>query len=212
MDPQSRAAKNTNTGNEELPQDEGTLSHLSSWNPFAHLALFFKLRRYPPSEAVLTPGISPISGRFVEGGSILFLPVQVQRTCPLPARKELYISYKDHITNKGSPCKALASNQTTQPQGHRKETKTDVVWTYLSFIRCGQNHLARHSERGKKTRQTEEVVGRHRQGMDRPEVRQVPGGSGEQRKMEETGCEVICGAPTTFVIKGQVKVMLNRTV
>ena len=30
----------------------------------------------------------------------------------------------------------------------------------LPFIRSGQNHLARHSERGKKTRQTEEEVGR----------------------------------------------------
>ena len=27
---------------------------------------------------------------------------------------------------------------------------------------------------------------------------QVPEGSGEQRKMEETGREVICGAPTTL--------------
>ena len=33
------------------------------------------------------------------------------------------------------------------------------------------NHLARHSERGKKTRQTEEEVGRQHQGMDRPGVR-----------------------------------------
>ena len=29
------------------------------------------------------------------------------------------------------------------------------------FIRSGQNHLAKHSERGKKTRQTEEEVGRN---------------------------------------------------
>ena len=29
-----------------------------------------------------------------------------------------------------------------------------MVWTCLPFIRSGQNHLARHSERGKKTRQT----------------------------------------------------------
>ena len=28
--------------------------------------------------------------------------------------------------------------------------------------------------------------------MDRPGVRQVPEGSGEQGKMEETGCEIIC--------------------
>ena len=32
--------------------------------------------------------------------------------------------------------------------------------------------------------------------MDRPGVRKVPEGSGEQGKMEETGCEIICGAPT----------------
>ena len=61
------------------------------------------------------------------------------------------------------------------------------MWeTYFPFIRSGQNHFARHGERGKKTRQTEEEVGRHHQGMDRPGVRQVPEDNGEQRKMEET--------------------------
>ena len=58
------------------------------------------------------------------------------------------------------------------------------------------------SERGKKTRQTEEEVGRQHQGMDCPGVRQVPEGSGEQGKIEETGCGVICGAPATLVVKG----------
>ena len=67
----------------------------------------------------------------------------------------------------------------------------------LPFVRSGQNHFAKHSERRKKTRQTEKEMERQRQGMDRPGVRQVPEGSGEQRKLEETGCEVICGAPTT---------------
>ena len=77
-----------------------------------------------------------------------------------------------------------------------------VVWSCLPFIRSGQNHLARHSERGRKTRQTEKEVGRQHQGMDRPGVRQVPGGSGEQKKKEETGCEIICGAPATLAVKG----------
>ena len=72
----------------------------------------------------------------------------------------------------------------------------------LPFIRSGQNHFARHSERGNKTRQIEEEVGRQHQGMYRPGVRQVPEGSGEQRKMEETGYEIICGAPTTLAVKG----------
>ena len=76
-----------------------------------------------------------------------------------------------------------------------------VLWSCLLFIRSGQNHLARHSDRWKKTRQTEEEVGRHL-GMERPGVRQVPEGSGEQGKMEETGCEIICGGQSTLAVKG----------
>ena len=45
-------------------------------------------------------------------------------------------------------------------------------------------------------------MGRQHQGMDRPGVRQVPEGIGEQGKMEKTGCEIICGAPTTLEVKG----------
>ena len=75
------------------------------------------------------------------------------------------------------------------------------------FIRSGQNHLARHSERGKKTRWTKEEVGRQHQGMDRPGVQQVPEGSGEQGKMEKTGCKIICGAPTTLAVRGLMMMM-----
>ena len=55
---------------------------------------------------------------------------------------------------------------------------------------------------GKKTRQTEEEVGRQHQGMDRSGVRQAQDGSGEQGKIENTACEIICGGPTTLVVKG----------
>ena len=75
------------------------------------------------------------------------------------------------------------------------------------FIRSGQNRLARHSENGKKTRQTEEEVGRQHQEMGRPGVWQVPEGSGEQGKMEKTGCKIICGAPTTLAVKGLMMMM-----
>ena len=93
---------------------------------------------------------------------------------------------------RGSPCQDPGGNRTTQrPPDHRKETQTAVLWSCLPFIRSGQNHLARHSERGKKTRQTEEEVGRQHQGIDKSGVRQVPEGSGKQGKMEETGCEII---------------------
>ena len=132
----------------------------------------------------------------------------------------------------GSPCQDPAGNFTTRrPPDDRKETQTAVVWSFFPFMRSGQNHFARHSERATRkteqttaaltrlkpvwidknislsskirlTRQTEEEVGRQHQGMDRPGVRQVPEGSGEQGKTEKTGCKIICGAPTTLAVKG----------
>ena len=120
--------------------------------------------------------------------------------------KILHISYKDHVTNKEVHAKI---QQAIGPHEDFltivKRRKTAVVRTCLPFIRSGRNHLARHSEKGKKTRQTEEEVGRQHQGMDRSGVRHVPEGSGEQGKMEETGCEIIYGAPTILAVKGQVK-------
>ena len=86
--------------------------------------------------------------------------------------------------------------------------KTAVVWSCFLSIRSGQNHLARHSERGKKTRQTKEEVGRQHQGMDRPGVWQVPEGSGEQGKMKKTGYRIMCGAPTTLAVKGFIVMMM----
>ena len=41
-----------------------------------------------------------------------------------------------------------------------------MIWSCLVFIRSGQNHLARHSEKGTKTRQTEEEVGKQHKGME----------------------------------------------
>ena len=82
---------------------------------------------------------------------------------------------------RGSPCQDSAGNWITRrPPDDHKETQTAVIWPYFPFIRSGQNHLARHSERGKKTRQTEEEVGRQHWGMDRPGVWQVPEAQGKK--------------------------------
>ena len=45
--------------------------------------------------------------------------------------------------------------------------------------------------------------------MDRSGVRQNPKGSGEQCKTEESGCEVICGAPTAPAVRRYVKVKVS---
>ena len=79
---------------------------------------------------------------------------------------------------RGNPCQDPAGNWTTRrPPDDRKETQTAVVWSCFPFIMSGQHHLARHSERVKRARQTEEKVGRQHQGMNRPGVGQVPEGS-----------------------------------
>ena len=110
---------------------------------------------------------------------------------------------------RGSPCQDPAGNWTTRrPSDDRKKTQTAVVWSCVPFNRSDQNYLAKHSERGKKTRQTEKEVGRQHQGMDRPEFRQVQEGGGDQGKMEKTGCKIICGAPTTLAVMGLMMMMM----
>ena len=63
-----------------------------------------------------------------------------------------------------------------------QKMKTEVVWTCLKFIRSGQDHLARCSDRREEDKADRKRVGRQHQGMDRPGVFQTPEGSGEQRK------------------------------
>ena len=68
-------------------------------------------------------------------------------------RKILRISYKNHVTNEEVRAKIQ------QAIGPHEDLLTIVkrrklVWSCLPFISSGQNHLARHSERGKKTSQT----------------------------------------------------------
>ena len=44
--------------------------------------------------------------------------------------------------------------------------------------------------------------------MDRPGVRQVPEGCGEQGEIEKTGCKIICGAQMTLAVKGLMMMMM----
>ena len=93
-------------------------------------------------------------------------------------RKLLRISYKDYVTNKEVCAKiqqAIGPHEDLPTIVKRRKLKWYGHVPHSSGL--AQNHLAKHSERGKKTRQTEEEVGRQHQGMVRPGVRQVPEGS-----------------------------------
>ena len=118
-------------------------------------------------------------------------------------RKILRISYKDNVTNKEIHGKI---QQAIGPHG---DLLTIIERRKLRF----HGHVSRSSGLAKTTLQgtvnggrrqggQKKEVGRQHQGMDRPGVRQVPNSSGEQEKMEETSCEIICSAPTTLAVKG----------
>ena len=101
--------------------------------------------------------------------------------------KILRISYKDHVTNEEVFQDRAVSWTTQRPPDLFKEMQTVVVWSCLPFIRCGQNHLARHRDRGRGWKIT---LGKG-QAWSSPS----PRGQWYQGKMGETGCEIICGDP-----------------
>ena len=87
-------------------------------------------------------------------------------------RKILHISYRDHVTEEEVRAK---SQQATGPH---EDLLTIVKKRKLQWY----GHVYRSSGVAKIILQdtvTEEEVGRQHQGMDRPGVRQFPGGSGE---------------------------------
>ena len=100
-------------------------------------------------------------------------------------RKILRISYKDHVT-KAQVCAKIqrAIGPHEEPPGHLEEMQSAVVWTCLPFISSSQNHHPRHSERGKKKRQTEEEVGGKTSGKEQVWSSQSPRG---QWKTEKNG-------------------------
>ena len=121
-------------------------------------------------------------------------------------RKILHVSYKDRVINE-EVCVKIQ-----QAIGPHEDLLTIVKRHKLQWYDhvSGSSGLAKTILQGtvkgrKKTRQTEEEVGKQHQGMDRCGLSQVPEGSGEQGNMEETGCEITCGAPTTLEVKGQTR-------
>ena len=119
-------------------------------------------------------------------------------------RKTLRISYKDHVTNE-EVCAKI--QQAIGPHDFLIIVKRRKLKWYGRVCRLSslaktilQGTVKRVRRQGRQKKKKE--VGKQHQGMDRPGVRQVPAGSGEQGKLEETVCEIICDAPTILAIKG----------
>ena len=118
-------------------------------------------------------------------------------------RNILHISYKDHITNEEVRAKIQ------QAIGPHTDLLTIVKRRKLQWY----GHIFRSSGLAKPILQGT-VKGGRRQGRQRKRwgdnIRERTGlefGKSQRavenrEKMEETGCEVICGAPTTLPVKG----------
>ena len=131
----AKCLQDSNSSEDTQHRDlRGKLTHLkcleeihcylpTTW-PSAHLALFSKLWRYSHSNAILTPAISPITGRLVEGASVLFLQAQVETTGPLPPKKvtsanKLYWStlHSKSTPQSGRISQNMVSNTQNLPSG-----------------------------------------------------------------------------------------------
>ena len=114
-------------------------------------------------------------------------------------RKILRILCKDHVTNDETGAKIL------QAIGLYENLLTTVKRRKLNWY----GHVSRSSDLAKTilqgTVKGERRLGTHKKRWEdnlRLAVRQVPDSSEEQRKMEETGCEDIYGAPMTIAVDG----------
>ena len=114
--------------------------------------------------------------------------------------KILHISYKDHVINEEVRAKIQ------QAIGPLKDHPNIVKRCKLQWY----GHVS-HSSGLAKTILQGTVKGERRQGRQKKrwednirewtDLECVPEGSGEQGKMEETGCEIICGAITTLAVE-----------
>ena len=122
-------------------------------------------------------------------------------------RKTLCVSYKDHVTNEEVRAKI---QQAIVPHEDLTIVKRHKLQWYSHVSRSSglAKTILQGTVKGGRRQSGQRKRWEDNQGMDRPGVRQVPEGSGEQGKREKTGCKIICGAPTTLAVKGLMMMMM----
>ena len=111
-------------------------------------------------------------------------------------RKILRISYKDHITNDDVCAKiqrAIGPHEDLTIAKRRK-----LKWYGHAFHSSGlAETVLQGTVKGRKDK-----ADRNRGGNEQALSSPSPRGQWRTEKTEETGCEVICGAPTTLAVEG----------
>ena len=110
-------------------------------------------------------------------------------------RKILHISYRDYVTNE-EVCAKI--QQAIEPHENLLTIVKRRRLQWYGHVSCSSG-LAKAILQGT-------VKGGRRQGRQRKRweniIRDSPRGQWRTGKMEKTGCKIICGAPTTFEVKG----------
>ena len=74
-----------------------------------------------------------------------------------------------------------------------------MVWSRLPFTRSCQHHTVKRGRRhGRQRKRWEDNIGE----WTCLEFAKFQRAMKKREKMEETGCEIVCGAPTTLAVKG----------
>ena len=114
--------------------------------------------------------------------------------------KILRISYKDHVTNEEVRAKIQ------QAIGPHEDLLTIVKRRTLQWY----GHVSRSSGLAKTILQGTVKGGKTTSENGQAWSSPSPRGQWRKGKMEETGCEIICGAPTTLAVKGLMIIMIGR--
>ena len=118
-------------------------------------------------------------------------------------RKIRHISDRDHVTNE-EVCAKIQQAIGPHDDLLTIVTRRKLQWYGHVFRSLGlaktilQGTAKRGRRQGRQRERWEDNI-REWTGLEFSKSQRA---SGEQGKMEKTGCEVICGAPTTLVVKG----------
>ena len=122
--------------------------------------------------------------------------------------KILHISYKDHDTNEKVRAKiqqaigphedlTIVKRRKLQWNGHVSRSSGLVKNLLQGTVKGGRRH-------GRQRKRLEDNI-RERTGL---EFGRSQGVVENRKKMEKTGCKIICGAPTTLAVKGLMMMIM----
>ena len=128
-------------------------------------------------------------------------------------RKILHISYKDHVTVTKEEVRAKIQQAIGPHKDLTVVKRRKLQWYGHVFRSSGlAKNILQGTVKEEKDKADRKRGGKATSGNEQAWSSPSLTGQWKKRKMEETDCEVICGAPATPAVKGtmKVKVIMNQ--